>query len=136
NRLYTSAPCQAPGRIDERKRYHSRDDEDRCRAEGQARCAGALHQAVEVVSRGGSHRRLCRTERVADRRDPGGDRGARRRRRIVPGASLAALRRAGAAAVTARRLEYAPRYFRRLEDIRERIDADNPAAAERLMAHI
>lgn len=38
--------------------------------------------------------------------------------------------------MTARRLEYAPRYFRRLEDIRERIDADNPAAAERLMAHI
>jgi toxin ParE1/3/4 len=31
--------------------------------------------------------------------------------------------------VTPRRLEYAPRYFRRLEDIRERIATDNLTAA-------
>jgi len=35
--------------------------------------------------------------------------------------------------VTHRRLEYAPRYFRRLEDIRERIAADNPRAATRMI---
>lgn len=35
-----------------------------------------------------------------------------------------------------RRLEYAPRYFRRLEDIRERIAADNPAAATRVIERI
>jgi plasmid stabilization system protein ParE len=34
--------------------------------------------------------------------------------------------------VTLRRLEYAPRYFRRLEDIRERIAAGNPTAARRV----
>jgi addiction module RelE/StbE family toxin len=35
-----------------------------------------------------------------------------------------------------RRLEYSRRYFRRLEDIRERIAADNPAAAARLVERI
>jgi addiction module RelE/StbE family toxin len=34
------------------------------------------------------------------------------------------------------RLEYAPRYFRRLEDIREWIARDNPAAAARMMTRI
>ena len=34
------------------------------------------------------------------------------------------------------RLEYAPRYFRRLEDVREWIGADNPAAAARMVARI
>jgi len=38
--------------------------------------------------------------------------------------------------VTPRRLEYAPRYFRRLEDIRERIAAENPTAALRLIERI
>jgi toxin ParE1/3/4 len=38
--------------------------------------------------------------------------------------------------VTLRRLEYAPRYFRRLEDIRERIAADNPTAAMRMIERI
>jgi len=38
--------------------------------------------------------------------------------------------------VTPRRLEYAPRYFRRLEDIRERIAADNPTAASRMIERI
>jgi plasmid stabilization system protein ParE len=38
--------------------------------------------------------------------------------------------------VTRHRLEYAPRYFRRLEDIREWIAADNPAAAVRMIARI
>jgi addiction module RelE/StbE family toxin len=38
--------------------------------------------------------------------------------------------------VTRRRLEYAPRYFRRLEDIRERIAADNPTAATRMIERI
>jgi addiction module RelE/StbE family toxin len=38
--------------------------------------------------------------------------------------------------VTLRRLEYAPRYFRRLEDIRERVAADNPAAASRMIERI
>jgi toxin ParE1/3/4 len=38
--------------------------------------------------------------------------------------------------VTPRRLEYAPRYFRRLEDIRERIAADNPIAATRMVERI
>jgi addiction module RelE/StbE family toxin len=38
--------------------------------------------------------------------------------------------------VTPRRLEYAPRYFRRLEDIRERIAADNPIAASRMIERI
>jgi addiction module RelE/StbE family toxin len=38
--------------------------------------------------------------------------------------------------VTPRRLEYAPRYFRRLEDIRERIVADNPTAASRMIERI
>jgi len=37
---------------------------------------------------------------------------------------------------TCRRLEYAPRYFRRLEDIHERIAADNPAAAARTVSRI
>ena len=37
--------------------------------------------------------------------------------------------------MTPRRLEYAPRYFRRLEDIRERI-AENPTAALRLIERI
>ena len=35
-----------------------------------------------------------------------------------------------------RRLEYAPRYFRRLEDIRERIAVDNPVAARRIVERI
>lgn len=38
--------------------------------------------------------------------------------------------------MTRRRLEYSRRYFRRLEDIRERIAADNPAAAERMVERI
>jgi addiction module RelE/StbE family toxin len=38
--------------------------------------------------------------------------------------------------VTPRRLEYAPRYFRRLEDIRERIAADNPTVAIRMIERI
>ena len=38
--------------------------------------------------------------------------------------------------MTLRRLEYAPRYFRRLEDIRERVAADNPAAASRMIERI
>jgi toxin ParE1/3/4 len=38
--------------------------------------------------------------------------------------------------VTPRRLEYAPGYFRRLEDIRERIAADNPTAAIRMIERI
>jgi addiction module RelE/StbE family toxin len=38
--------------------------------------------------------------------------------------------------VTRRRLEYSARYFRRLEDIRERIAADNPAAAVRMIERI
>lgn len=38
--------------------------------------------------------------------------------------------------MTHRRLEYAPRYFRRLEDIRERIAADNPTAATRMIERI
>lgn len=38
--------------------------------------------------------------------------------------------------MTHRRLEYAPRYFRRIEDIRERIAADNPAAAARMVERI
>ena len=38
--------------------------------------------------------------------------------------------------MTPRRLEYAPRYFRRLEDIRERIAADNPTAATRMIERI
>jgi len=38
--------------------------------------------------------------------------------------------------VTSRRLEYAPRYFRRLEDIRERIAAENPTAAIRIIERI
>jgi len=38
--------------------------------------------------------------------------------------------------VTLRRLEYAPRYFRRLEDICERIAADNPTAAHRMIERI
>jgi addiction module RelE/StbE family toxin len=38
--------------------------------------------------------------------------------------------------VTPRRLEYAPRYFRRLEDIHERIVADNPTAASRMIERI
>jgi addiction module RelE/StbE family toxin len=37
--------------------------------------------------------------------------------------------------VTHRRLEYAPRYFRRLEDIHERIAA-NPTAASRMIERI
>jgi|SRR5579864_2814425 len=35
-----------------------------------------------------------------------------------------------------RRLEYSRRYFRRIEDIRERIAADNPAAAARMVERI
>ena len=35
-----------------------------------------------------------------------------------------------------RLLEYAPRYFRRLEDIREHIAVDNPAAAIRIVERI
>ena len=38
--------------------------------------------------------------------------------------------------MTPRRLEYSPRYFRRIEDIRERIAADNPAAATRMIEQI
>ena len=38
--------------------------------------------------------------------------------------------------MTPHRLEYAPRYFRRLEDIRERIAVDNPAAATRMIERI
>jgi addiction module RelE/StbE family toxin len=38
--------------------------------------------------------------------------------------------------VRSRRLEYAPRYFRRLEDIRERIAVDNPTAARRIVERI
>jgi addiction module RelE/StbE family toxin len=38
--------------------------------------------------------------------------------------------------VTDRRLEYSPRYFRRIEDISERIAADNPAAAARMVERI
>jgi toxin ParE1/3/4 len=38
--------------------------------------------------------------------------------------------------VTPRRLEYAPRYFRRLEDIYERIAADNPTAARHMIERI
>ena len=38
--------------------------------------------------------------------------------------------------MTPRRLEYSPRYFRRLEDIRERIAADNPAATVRMIERI
>jgi plasmid stabilization system protein ParE len=38
--------------------------------------------------------------------------------------------------VTPRRLEYAPRYFRRLEDIRERIAAENPTAATHMIERI
>jgi addiction module RelE/StbE family toxin len=38
--------------------------------------------------------------------------------------------------VTFRRLEYALRYFRRLEDIHERIAADNPMAARRVVSRI
>ncbi|HUI35141.1 MAG TPA: type II toxin-antitoxin system RelE/ParE family toxin [Stellaceae bacterium] len=38
--------------------------------------------------------------------------------------------------MTRRRLEYAPRYFRRLEDIREYIAGDNPEAAARLVLRI
>jgi toxin ParE1/3/4 len=41
-----------------------------------------------------------------------------------------------AATVTPRRLEYAPRYFRRLEDIRERIAAESPPAAIRMVERI
>jgi addiction module RelE/StbE family toxin len=38
--------------------------------------------------------------------------------------------------VTTYRLEFARRYFRRLEDIKERVATDNPAAAARLIARI
>lgn len=38
--------------------------------------------------------------------------------------------------MTTYRLEFARRYFRRLEDINERIAADNPAAAARMIARI
>ena len=38
--------------------------------------------------------------------------------------------------MTPRRLEYAARYFRRLEEIRERIAEDNPAAATRTVLRI
>ena len=38
--------------------------------------------------------------------------------------------------MTPRRLEYAPRYFRRLEDTRERIAADNPRAATRMIERV
>lgn len=38
--------------------------------------------------------------------------------------------------MTLRRLEYAPRYFRRLKDIHERIAAENPAAASRMVERI
>ena len=35
-----------------------------------------------------------------------------------------------------RRIDYAARYFRRLEDVRERIAVDNPAAAARTVERI
>ncbi len=38
--------------------------------------------------------------------------------------------------MTQRRLQYAARYFRRLEDIRERIAEDNPEAAMRVVLRI
>lgn len=38
--------------------------------------------------------------------------------------------------MTLRRLEYAPRYFRRLEDIHERIAAENPTTASRMIERI
>lgn len=38
--------------------------------------------------------------------------------------------------MTLRRLDYAPRYFRRLEDLHERIAADSPAAASRVAERI
>lgn len=38
--------------------------------------------------------------------------------------------------MTPRRLEYSERYFRRLDDIRERITEDNPAAASRIIERI
>ena len=38
--------------------------------------------------------------------------------------------------MTPRRLEHAPRYFRGLEDIHERIVADNPTAASRMIERI
>ncbi len=38
--------------------------------------------------------------------------------------------------MTPRRIEYPARYFRRLEDIRERIADDNPAAAARVVQRI
>jgi plasmid stabilization system protein ParE len=38
--------------------------------------------------------------------------------------------------VTPRRLEYGPRYFRRLEDIHERIAGENPAAAQRIISRV
>jgi len=38
--------------------------------------------------------------------------------------------------LTRHRLEYAPRYFRRLEEIHERIAADNVAAAARTLLRI
>jgi addiction module RelE/StbE family toxin len=38
--------------------------------------------------------------------------------------------------VTTYRLEFARRYFRHLEDIKERIAADNPAAAARMIERI
>jgi len=38
--------------------------------------------------------------------------------------------------VRSRRFEYAPRYFRRLEDIRERIAVDNPTGASRIVERI
>ncbi len=36
----------------------------------------------------------------------------------------------------ARRIDYVARYFRRLEDIRERISEDNPGAATRMVERI
>jgi len=39
-------------------------------------------------------------------------------------------------AVRRHRLDYAPRYFRRLEDIHERIAEHNPAAARRTIRRI
>lgn len=38
--------------------------------------------------------------------------------------------------MTRRRLEYSPRYFRRLADIHEHIASDSPAAAERMVERI
>jgi addiction module RelE/StbE family toxin len=38
--------------------------------------------------------------------------------------------------VTRRRIEYADRYFRRLEDIREYIEQQNPAAGARIVTRI